>query len=81
MRRLKFKYCQGDHLPLIETRKPILIKHRASTITPKYLNKVVLIFNGQKYTKKLVVKNMLGYKFGAFSLTRKRHTFKTKLKK
>lgn len=40
------------------------------------LNKKFLIYNGKDFQKLIVSKNMLGYKFGEFVMTRKIVTFK-----
>jgi len=45
-------------------------------ITLKDLNKKVLVYNGQNFQKIIISKNMIGYRFGEFIMTRKVVTFK-----
>ncbi len=45
-------------------------------ITSIHLNKKFLIYNGKDFQKLIVSKDMLGYKFGEFVMTRKIVTFK-----
>jgi len=58
--------------------KTILIYNRSSVITPMCLNRSFKIFNGKNFTNLNVTEQMIGHKFGEFSLTRKRHVFKKK---
>ena len=58
--------------------KTILIYNRSSVITPICLNRSFKIFNGKNFTNLNVTEQMIGHKFGEFSLTRKRHVFKKK---
>jgi len=56
--------------------KTFLVYKKNKVITSKHLNKKFLIYNGKDFQKLIVSKNMLGYKFGEFVMTRKIVTFK-----
>jgi len=59
----------------------IYTRSRNSTITFDFLDLVVYIYNGKMYYPLTVKKNILGYKFGAFSFTKKKAVYKKKKKK
>ena len=44
---------------------------RRSVIVPQFVNKTVSIHNGKSFTKITVTQDMVGHKFGEFSMTRK----------
>jgi small subunit ribosomal protein S19 len=43
---------------------------RACTIIPEFVAKTFLVHNGKDFKKVFVTENMVGHKFGEFSLTR-----------
>lgn len=49
---------------------------RSSEILPIFVNKIFNVHNGNNYTKILITNEMIGHKFGEFSFTRKKFTFK-----
>ena len=53
-----------------------LVYKKNKIITSIHLNKKFLIYNGKDFQKLIVSKEMLGYKFGEFVMTRKIVTFK-----
>jgi small subunit ribosomal protein S19 len=53
---------------------------RNSTITPNMVGLYFLIHNGKNLLKIKVLEEMVGYKFGEFSPTRKKFSFKKKKK-
>ena len=53
-----------------------LVYKKDKLITSIHLNKKFLIYNGKDFQKLIVSKDMLGYKFGEFVMTRKIVTFK-----
>jgi len=53
-----------------------LVYKKNKIITAMHLNKKFLIYNGKDFQKLIVSKEMLGYKFGEFVMTRKIVTFK-----
>ena len=54
---------------------------RSLKILPAFLNKTFEVHNGITYTSVKINENMIGYKFGEFAITRKKHIFKKKKKK
>lgn len=48
----------------------IKIWSRRSTILPQFVGLTFAVHNGQKFLPVLVTENMVGHKFGEFSLTR-----------
>jgi len=61
----KIKHCKS----------PIKIFSRDSSITPVCVGLKFLIHNGKSFSPLLVTSNMIGYKFGEFSFTRKKFKF------
>ena len=53
---------------------------RHSEIVPKFVGINFDIYNGKTFSKVLVTEEMVGFKFGEFSPTRKRFSFKKKKK-
>lgn len=51
---------------------------RNSTIVSNFIGKTFEIYNGKKFIRVQVWKEMLGHKFGEFHFTRVSHTFKKK---
>lgn len=77
--RWKGPYVDTSGLKKIQSSKKIYEKTmiaRTSTILPKFLEKTFEVYNGKKFTEVLVTEEMIGRKFGEFSSTRKRFTFK-----
>ena len=64
----------------IVEKKPILICSRNLIITPNLIGLNFLVYNGIKLLKIKVVENMIGHKFGEFSFTRKKFSYKKKIK-
>ena len=56
--------------------KPIVA--RSTTILPQFIEKTFEVYNGKKFNEILVTEEMIGHKFGEFSTTRKRFSFKKK---
>ncbi|MGK0232097.1 MAG: small subunit ribosomal protein S19 [Patescibacteria group bacterium] len=65
-----------------EKKKMIKTHDRSLVIVPKMLGHAIHVYNGKEFLKVEIVSEMLGHRFGEFSLTRKiaRHT-KTGLKR
>jgi small subunit ribosomal protein S19 len=51
---------------------------RNSEIVPKFIKQTFFVHNGKTFTKVLVTEEMIGHKFGEFSPTRKKFSFKKK---
>lgn len=62
-------------------KKEIKIYSRSSCITPALISMLCNVYNGAIYTKLVISKNQLGFKFGEFSFTRKAYFFPVKDKK
>ena len=54
---------------------------RSSKIFPKFLGLTVKVHNGKKYIDFTVSEDMIGHKFGEFSATRQKFSFKKKKSK
>ena len=78
MSRTKWK---GPIFNTENKKKKLKFVKRNEEIVPNYIGLSVGIHNGKKYTKLTVNEDMLGYKFGAFSLTREQFFFKKKKSK
>ena len=59
--------------------KPIVARN--TIILPQFIEKTFEVYNGKKFNEILVTEEMIGHKFGEFSATRKRFSFKKKTKK
>lgn len=49
---------------------------RNTTIVPEFVERTLRIHNGKTWAEITVKEEMIGYKFGEFSFTRKRFSFK-----
>ena len=58
--------------------KTYLIYKKNNYITEKDLNKKFLIYNGKNFQKLIILKEMIGKRFGEFIITRKVVPFKKK---
>ena len=58
----------------------VYTKSRKSTIIPGFVNKTICVHNGKNFLKIKITENMIGKKLGEFSPTRKKFSFKKKLK-
>lgn len=56
--------------------KNIKIEKRATVITPMFIGQTVHIANGLHFIPIMVTEGHVGFKFGAFALTKKRARFK-----
>ena len=56
-----------------------IVVSRDTEVLPKFIEKTFTIHNGKKYIEILITEEMIGHKFGEFSITRKRF-FKKKQK-
>ena len=81
MSRSKWKgpYTNTNSLKTLEKSKKNYVKVRMSrntSIVPKFIDQTFEVHNGKKPTEILVTEKMIGHKFGEFSYTRKRFSFK-----
>ena len=63
------------------SKQPGIVYSRSSTITPEMIGLNVKIHSGQKFVNFLITEHTIGYKFGEFSLTKKRALYKRKKKR
>lgn len=81
MSRAKWKgpYVDGS---LIKSRQDynVYTTSRDSTIVPNLIGKTFNVHNGKNFLKVKITENMVGKKLGEFSPTRKKFSFKKKLK-
>ena len=61
--------------------KTIIIKKASDIILFHYIDKNFLVYNGKEFLKIIVKKEMVGFFFGEFILTRKPFCFQKKKKK
>jgi len=85
MSRSKWKgpYIDKKSINILRQEKKNYIKQivsRNTTILPKFVEKTFEVYNGTKFNEILVTEDMIGHKFGEFSATRKRFSFKKKQK-
>lgn len=86
MGRSKWKgpYINPEFLKESNTEKnqqKTLIVSRNSKIVPKFLGLTFNIHNGKNYTELTITEDMINHKFGEFSFTRAKFSFKKKNKK
>lgn len=55
-----------------------LVMPRNVKIFPKFLGLTVKVYNGKKYIELKITEEMIGHKFGEFSTTRIKFSFKKK---
>jgi small subunit ribosomal protein S19 len=58
--------------------KWIKIHNKNLSILPEYVNRFVNIYNGKTFINIKITEKMIGYKFGEFINTRKKHIYKKK---
>lgn len=81
MGRSKWKgpYIDEKSLKTLKNSKKSYVKpviSRNTSILPKFVEQAFEIYNGKKFVAILVTEEMIGHKFGEFSSTRKRFSFK-----
>ena len=87
MSKSKWKgpYICKNSLTKIDQSKKNSFKQMASrnaTVLPSFIDQTFEVYNGKKFKEIFVTETMIGHKFGEFSATRKRFSFKkTKTKK
>lgn len=65
---------------LIKKKKWMKITNKNLTILPEYSNRSVSIYNGKIFINLEINDKMIGFKFGEFINTRKKHIYKKKNK-
>ena len=79
MSRSKWKGPYVKKSVLINNNK-LKFKDRKFVILPKFIGSNLNIYNGKKFSKLLVLEEMVGHKVGELVMTRKSFTFKKKKK-
>lgn len=62
----------------LKSKKWIKIMNKNLTILPEYNNYSVSIYNGKIFLNLIITHKMIGFKFGEFINTRKKHIYKKK---
>ena len=86
MNRSKWKgpYIDSNiikNIKLLNKKKISPIISRNSSVIPKFVGITFKVHNGKTFLEISVSKEMIGYKFGEFSITRGKFSFKKKKKK
>lgn len=63
---------------LIKKKQWIKITNKNLTILPEYSNQSVSVYNGKMFINLEINDKMIGFKFGEFINTRKKHIYKKK---
>lgn len=77
----KGPYMDTELLTSYKKNQKILIGPRNSQIVRKFLGLTFNVYNGKNYVELIISESMIGHKFGEFSFTRAKFTFKKKSKK
>jgi ribosomal protein S19 len=65
---------------LIKNKRFIKIYNKNLTILPEYVGYFVNLYNGRTFININIIEKMIGFKFGEFISTRKKHIYKKKKK-
>ena len=68
------------NLKLLNKKKSLPLISRNSTIVPKFIGLKFNVHTGKNFLEITVSKEMIGHKFGEFSPTRVKYSFKKKKK-
>ena len=73
----------GVQTPPATGEKGVRVKvwSRRSMISPSYVDRKVLVYNGKTFVRLTILEEMVGRKFGEFALTRKKPKHKINKKK
>ncbi len=63
---------------LLKKKEWIQIFNKNLTILPEYINYRINVYNGKTFINLKIDEKMIGYKFGEFINTRKKHIYKKK---
>ena len=63
---------------LLKKKQWIKIYNKNLTILPEYIDHFVNVYNGKKFINIKISEKMIGFKFGEFINTRKKHIYKKK---
>lgn len=80
MKDIKY-YFKNNLLKTIEkNKKKYYLYDKSLFILPEYTNHIFYIYTGKIFVKLTIYPEMIGYKFGNFVYTRKKHVYKKKKK-
>jgi len=65
---------------LTKDKEWIKIYNKNLTILPEYINKIINVYNGNSFINIKISKDMIGYKFGEYIYTKKKFSYKKKIK-
>ncbi len=63
---------------LLKNKQWVKIYNKNLTILPEYISHFVKIYNGKNFVSLKINEKMIGFKFGEFIYTRKKHIYKKK---
>lgn len=63
---------------LLKKKNWIKIYNKSLIILPEYVNHFISVYNGKFFINLKINEKMVGFKFGEFIYTRKKHKFKKK---
>lgn len=63
---------------LLRKKKWVKITNKNLTILPEYSNRFVNVYNGKTFINLTINEKMVGFKFGEFISTRRKHIYKKK---
>jgi small subunit ribosomal protein S19 len=80
MSRSKYKgpFFKVNLIKKIKKKQWIKIYNKNLIILPEYINHFVNIYNGKTFINIKINEKMVGFKFGEFINTRKKHIYKKK---
>jgi len=80
MSRSKYKgpFFRVHLIKNIKKKQWIKIYNKNLTILPEYINHFINVYNGKTFVNMKINEKMVGFKFGEFINTRKKHIYKKK---
>lgn len=63
---------------LLNKKKQFKLYNKNLIILPEHIHLFVKIYNGKNFINLKIIKEMIGYKFGEFIYTKKKHIYKKK---
>lgn len=69
------------NLKLSKIKKPIYIYNKNLIILKEYVSNKFKVYNGKEFIEIIILTSMIGYKFGEFVNSRKKHKYVKKKKK
>jgi small subunit ribosomal protein S19 len=76
--KIKGPFFKVNLIKNTKKKQWIKIYNKNLTILPEYIDHFVNIYNGKNFVNLKINEKMIGFKFGAFINTRKKHIYKKK---